>query len=252
MKKFLFLGGLFIFGFFFWSPLQVNGASKKDPSPVEMVREGQVFDLEEVGRTLETYFQKIVQDKNKRIEIKEVRGYEKILLPPGAFSCEVLLHEQTHRGGNITATLLFLMNGREIKKVRVSARVNIYADVIATRHFLKRHHEIQEADIQRVNKNVSLLPQDVIIEVKDILGKRTTISVNGEEPLRVGMVEVPPVIKKGDRVILLVENPLFKITTLGEAREDGRRGDRVKLVNLSSKKEVYGKVLDGNTIRIDF
>ena len=219
---------------------------------MEMVREGQPLEHKDVIRILETYFQKIIQDKRKRIGIKEIRGYEGIMLPPGPFSCEVLLSEQAHRVGNIAATLLFLMNGREVRKARLSARVEIYADIIVAKHYLRRHHEIQEGDIQQVNKNISLLPQDVITEFKDVLGKRTLISVNSEEPLRVGIVEVPPIIKKGDRVILLVENPLFKITALGEAKEEGRRGDRVKLVNLSSKKEVYGRVLDGNTIQIDF
>ena len=59
-------------------------------------------------------------------------------------------------------------------------------------------------------------------------------------------------IRKGDRVILLAENHLFKITTLGETKEEGRKGERIKLINLSSKKEVYGRVINSNTVQIDF
>ena len=53
-------------------------------------------------------------------------------------------------------------------------------------------------------------------------------------------------------MVLLVENDQFKITALGEVKEMGRKGDRIKLINLTSKKEVYGKVLDANTVRVDF
>jgi flagella basal body P-ring formation protein FlgA len=66
------------------------------------------------------------------------------------------------------------------------------------------------------------------------------------------MVEVPPLVKKGDRVTLLVENDHFKITSIGEVKEEGRAGDRIKVTNMSSKREVYGKVLDGHTLLVDF
>ena len=45
-------------------------------------------------------------------------------------------------------------------------------------------------------------------------------------------------VKKGDRVLLIIDNSYFKITTFGEVKEEGRRGDWVKLMNISSKKEV--------------
>lgn len=53
-------------------------------------------------------------------------------------------------------------------------------------------------------------------------------------------------------MIILFENDQFKITALGEVKEGGRKGDKVKLVNLSSKKEVCGRVVDANTVQVDF
>jgi flagella basal body P-ring formation protein FlgA len=53
-------------------------------------------------------------------------------------------------------------------------------------------------------------------------------------------------------VTLLVENPSFRITSAGEVKEDGRRGDRVRVINISSKKEVHGRVLDNHTVQVDF
>jgi flagella basal body P-ring formation protein FlgA len=90
------------------------------------------------------------------------------------------------------------------------------------------------------------------MDLEEVRGKRMTLSVNGQEILRQGMVEVSPFVKKGDRVILLIENPSFKITTLGETQEEGREGERIKVVNISTKKETYGRVLDAQTVQIDF
>jgi hypothetical protein len=50
--------------------------------------------------------------------------------------------------------------------------------------------------------------------------------------------------------MLLVENIIQITTSVSEGR--GKRGDRIRLVNLSSKKEVYGKVMNTSTVQIDF
>jgi flagella basal body P-ring formation protein FlgA len=252
MKRLECFGWLWMVLIFWICPLPIYGASPQHPHSMESYREGKAIELEEVLKILEAYFQNIYPENSHHIEIKDIHGYERIILPPGLFSFRVIVSERGHQGGNIPATILFLVNGQEIKRLKVTARVDIYADVVAAGHYLKKHQEIKEQDLQVVNRNISLLPHDVVTEFKEVLGKRTTLSVNSNEILRIGMVEVPPLMKKGDRVILLVENHHFKITTMGEVKEEGRRGDRVKLVNLSSKKEVYGRVLDANTVQIDF
>jgi len=138
------------------------------------------------------------------------------------------------------------------KKRRVTAQVNIFADVVAARSYLKKHHVIQEKDLQWVNKNMAHLPPDVVTEFEEAVGKRTTITMNSQEVFRKTMVERTPVVKKGDRITLLVENSRFRITSLGEVQEEGGKGDRVRVLNVSSKREVYGRVLDANTAQIDY
>ena len=105
---------------------------------------------------------------------------------------------------------------------------------------------------QAASRNVAALPQDVLLEGEEVVGLRTTISLNGQEVLRKSMVEVPPLVKKGDRVLLLFENAHFRITTLGELKEGGRRGERVRLLNVTSNREVYGRVLDASTVQVDY
>jgi flagella basal body P-ring formation protein FlgA len=213
---------------------------------------GQTIGFEEISKMLEHHLQKMIQDPNKKVEIRDFRGYEKITLPRKNLTCRIFLPEQAVRGGNIAGTMVFYAHGQEVKRIRISTWVDIYGDVVAVKHYLKRQQAIQEDDVQVVRKNFSLLPQDVVTDVKEVLGKRTTLAVNNLEVLRLSMLEVPPLVKKGDRVVILFENDQFKITALGEVKEGGRKGDKVKLVNLSSKKEVCGRVVDANTVQVDF
>jgi len=233
-----------------WAP--AGQGSPREGVGREDSREGRVLEPDEVARILDAHLQEIVNDPRKRVEVRDLRGAETVVLPAGTLSHEVIVPEQAYRGGPLSATVIFRINGQEKKRIRVSARVELYADVVAASHFLQRHLEIQEKDIQWVRRNIALLPNDVVLEKGEVLNHRTILSVNGQEVLRKGMVEVPPLVKRGDRVIMSVENQRFKITTWGEAKEEGRRGDRIRLVNLSSKKEVVGKVVDATTVRIDY
>jgi flagella basal body P-ring formation protein FlgA len=250
VKKIQFFGWLLIAFCFLSSP--IPNAFAQHSIPIEGGRAGQFIEFAEMVKILESHLQLLIQDPNRKVEIREFRGYDKVIVPRGNLSCRVLVPEQVVRGGYITGTMIFYANGQEIKKIRISAQADIFAEVISARHFLRRHQEIQEEDVQVVKKNLALFPPDVVTKIEDILGKRTTLSVNSQEVLRLSMLEIPPLVNKGDRVIILFENDQFKITALGEAMEVGRKGDRVKLINLSSKREVYGRVLDASTVQVDF
>jgi|GEM_PF-764462 len=222
------------------------------PEQIEVVREGRAVELPEIVRMLEGHFQKMAGNRNRTVKVMDVRGYERVIVSPGILSFELRGAEQVPRSGDISATMVLLVDGLEIKRMRIHARLEIYAEVVSARHYLNRHQELEVKDVQIVSKNIALLPSDVVTDVGDVLGKRTTLTVNAQEVLRKGMIETPPLVKKGDRVLLLFENERMKITALGEVKENGKRGDRVRLINVSSKKEVSGRVLDASTVQVDF
>ena len=234
--------------------IMLAGAETCGPKP--LVQEGrpgdQIIEAEDVADIVEVHIQRMIGDRRKRVEVKEIRGYERTVLPPGSLSYEVSVSDQAYRGGHVSTMIHFLVNGQVTKKRRVTAEVNIFADVVAARSYLKKHHVIQEKDLQWVNKNMAHLPPDVVTEFEEAVGKRTTITMNSQEVFRKTMVERTPVVKKGDRITLLVENSRFRITSLGEVQEEGGKGDRVRVLNVSSKREVYGRVLDANTAQIDY
>ncbi len=233
---------------FFYSPDGVGQTSLS----IEVLREGRTLEQEEVAKILKTAFQSLYPERRFRVEVKSIQAFERIELPSGMLICELLLSEQGRRGGTISASLHFRSHGREVGKTRVSARVEISTEVLVAGHYLGKYQEIQEKDIQWVSRSLNLLPPDYLTEKREVIGKRVTIAVNRGEVLRAGIVEEPPLVKRGDRVVLLLENPQIRITTLGEVKEEGRRGDRIRLINLSSKKEVTGKVLNEHTVEVDF
>ena len=251
MKKTLWIFGLWAIAtvFILFQVEEVRGSRVPQQ---EGIQEGQAIEEQEIEGILETHLQKMINDRRKRVEVKDVRGCERLVLPAGTLSYEVVAPDQALRGGNVSMVIHFLVNGREVKKARMTAQVNIFADVVVARSYLKKHHVIRERDVQLANKNISGLAPDAVTEFEEVVGKRTTLTINSQEVFRKSMVERTPLVKKGDRLTLVIENDRFRITTLGEVREEGAKGDRVRLLNISSKREVYGRILDANTAKVDY
>ena len=58
------------------------------------------------------------------------------------------------------------------------------------------------------------------------------------------------VVHRGDMVRIVLESPLIKVSTPGEALEAGKPGDTIRVKNTSSHREVRAQVIDKQTVRI--
>jgi flagella basal body P-ring formation protein FlgA len=59
-----------------------------------------------------------------------------------------------------------------------------------------------------------------------------------------------PMIKRGDRVVLLFQEAELRITAPGKSLAAGSKGERIRVMNLDSKKELVAEVLDEKTVRV--
>mgnify|MGYP001825038479 FL=1 len=95
-------------------------------------------------------------------------------------------------------------------------------------------------------------PDGVITDPGAVLGKRTRRAIGTQTPLRADLIELPPLVKRGDLVVIIAESNGLKITTLGQVKKRGRLGDRIPVANMDSKKILYARVIDSNTVKVDF
>ncbi len=227
-------------------------AQSQIPERIEVTRPGRPLERSEVSQILEDHFQRSLGDERKTVKVMEIKGFDRIVIPPGEISWEIKAPARFSQGGHIPVSLILWAEGEKVRELRAQARLEVFAEVAVAKNPLRRHQILEEKDVHLVHRNITQQAADVVTDLGEVLGKRVNLSVNSQEVLRKSMVEVPPLVKKGDRVILVVENSHFKITCMGEVKEEGRAGDRIKVTNISSKREVYGRVLDGQTVLVDY
>ena len=198
------------------------------------------------------YISKKLLSGNSNASIKRIQVSESLRLPGGRITYEVKAPRNRQMVGQIPFAVSFDVNGKLYKKVWATVTIEVLAEVVITKKPLGRHKPITEDDIMVLKMDLAKVPSDVITDPEAILGKRTRRAIGAKTVLRANLVEFPPLVRRGDVVVIVAESQGFKITALGQVKKKGAIGDRIPVINLQSKKVLYARVVDSNTVKIDF
>lgn len=147
---------------------------------------------------------------------------------------------------------VFLLTFSSGRKETVEARVRAMDWAVVSRRPLKKGQIIDKEDVYLSLVDVRHLPKGSLTRKEMAWSKSLTRSVGANVPLVETDVSEPPLVKKGQKVLLVAFAPGLRITTYGEAREDGYAGRQIKVLNLDSKKNVRGTLVDANQVKVDF
>lgn len=194
---------------------------------------------------------KIPWEKN-RVKIKLVQGGSGLSFPNRAYSYKVIPPNKTGYLGTFPLSIVFDVYGMPSKKVWVTVKIEVETDAIIVQKPLDRNQTIEKDDVMIVSMDMAELPSNAISSLEDAVGKKTLRAINPKEILRSDIVEQPPLVRRNDVVSIVAESGSLRITAMGEVKESGCGGARVKVVNLGSGKEVIARVMDSRTVRVDF
>jgi flagella basal body P-ring formation protein FlgA len=209
------------------------------------------IEVEQIKSLVADYISQNMINNLRDANIKEIQVTENLKLPSGRITYTVKPSNRSDRMGKIPFTVNFEVNGKFYKRVWAAATLEIFADVVVTQKPLGRHKPITEDDIEIRKMDLAQLPSDVITDPTAILGQRTRRAIGSKTVLRPNLVEFPPLLKRGDVVVIIAETAGLKITALGQVKKKGRLGERIPVINFDSKKVLYARVLDGNTVKVE-
>ena len=137
------------------------------------------------------------------------------------------------------------------KRVIVRANVSVFAMVVKSRRPFRKSHIIQHEDIYVEKMDIRKMPNGSVTDPSKITGKSLKRSIAANIPIVEGMIEASEVVARGRRVVLLINYNGLNIRAAGKTKERGYVGMTVRAINLSSKREVSGILIDKNTVRVE-
>ncbi len=146
---------------------------------------------------------------------------------------------------------VFLLEFDSSETLSVIANVKAFDNVISVKRAFKKGYILQKEDLYTLLMDVQRIPAGSLKDIKSVVGKSLNRSVLANTPITAGMVIDSYTVKKGKKVLLLVEGENYRISTTGEIKESGSVGDYVKALNIASKKVISGLLIDENTLKVE-
>jgi flagella basal body P-ring formation protein FlgA len=227
--------------------LDLRGARK-----VKITRSHVELRKKEIQEILIDYLHGSALQGNPSARVKTLTVPERIILPRGRITYRVAPPGNTNFVGTVPLAIEFSVDGELQKKVRVSASIEMMVDVVIVKKALRKHKALTEDDVELQKMDLAELPGDVITDVQAVLGKRTRRAIGSSTVLRAELIELPPIIKRGDVVVVIAESNGLRITTLAKAKRKGRLGERIPVENFDSKKVLFAEVVNSRTVKIEF
>jgi flagella basal body P-ring formation protein FlgA len=223
------------------------------PDAIEVTRASVTVTREEIKRAVDNFIRTHMGWDKDRVKIREIEVSEDVILPKGEVSYRIEPLRNVEYKGKIALPIHFKVNGLFQKRILATAEISLLTDVVVLKKSVRRHGRIEEEDIELKEKDVSKIRSNVITDPDEVLGKRTKRTLTVGTILRPDLIEYPPLVKRGDVVLVVAESAGLRITALGVVdQREGRRGERIKVENLDSKKNIYARVIDSKTVEVDF
>lgn len=132
--------------------------------------------------------------------------------------------------------------------VMVKATVNV--PVVTSAQGLERGRIIGEGDITLSEQNVAQIADRFFTQPQEVIGQTVKRRLNAGQTITAAALDQPVLVARGQQVMLMIQHQGIEASTMGEALKQGRKGEMIRVRNLSSQRVVDGIVESAGVVRV--
>ncbi len=165
---------------------------------------------------------------------------------------EVTQVETNKDRGNVQLIVRILTNDKLCMKVPVFFNIRLYENIVTSSKKIDRNDTLTLDNLIISRMETTKLSRTVFSKAEELVGKRALRSILPNTPITPELVDNSPAIKKGDLIKVFIHTGNLHVVTKGVAKEDGCVGKIIRVKNIDSNKDLYGKVEDSTAVKIVF
>jgi flagellar basal body P-ring formation protein FlgA len=222
------------------------------PADITVLRAAMTVEHREIEAAVRSFVEQQTRGAGGSLRIKEIRVNEAVVLPQGQLTIRVAGPKNADWVGLIPINVFLKVDEEPEKRVYATVSIERLTRVVVTRRPLGRYKSIDDEDVEVKFLDAAGLPADCITKLETVIGQRTRRPLDSGSVLTSDTVEFPPLVKSGDRVRIIAETSGLRISAFGQVKQKGAQGELIQVVNLDSNKVIHARVLDSQTVKIDF
>jgi flagellar basal body P-ring formation protein FlgA len=221
-------------------------------TPVKVIRDSQSVSADRVCTAVRNFIQANAPWRPEQLHIRPIRYRHPLVVPKGALMITVTAPKHTDWIGSMLFGVQVSVDGRTIRKISVPVALEVRSPVIVAAKPLGRNQPIAPDDIRVVEMNLARAPVNAVTDPQRVIGHKANRAIAVNAIVRGDQVELPPTVRKGDLVKIVAESAALKVTTQGVAKQDGGEGERIRVLNQNSQKTILARIMDAQTVHVDF
>jgi flagella basal body P-ring formation protein FlgA len=199
---------------------------------------------------LEAYLRERAAEPVLRVELPPLDGLARDAAREGRELRFSLAPEQPVLGTVPVGVSVWKGDALEHKTV-VTAQVVVSRPTVVARRTLAAGSVIAADDVSVEERAVSSPHADALSDPAAAVSRKLRRSVRAGEPLRAQLLTDATAVRRGDRVKLRLEHGALRIETSGWASESGGVGDWIRVRNVTSQREVLGRIGADGVVHVE-
>ncbi len=219
------------------------------PAHAETNTEKSIESIESIREKSKVFVKNAFSDVNFRLKIEIGSIDHRLRLRKCHQDLHIFFPYNNKKLGN--STLGITCNDQNPWTIYIPIKTSGIQFVVTAKQTLKRGDVISESDIILQEKNISLLQTGSFTTTEVVIGKRALKNIYKGAVINNTNIGEPYIIKKGQMLFIKAEKKGISVQLKAKALMNGKKGQRIKAINLKSKRIIEGVVVNSNTIRVN-
>ena len=217
------------------------------PKNIHIVRKGRQLEEKEVRNALVDKFSRA---EKENIKIKGISLKNAPAIPIGRTSIRVKKLGEAS-SGRLPIRVQVSVDNKKAARFLAHANIDLWQEVPVITRSLDRGMLISKGDIQLIRVNLNQKPADLVINEKELVGKRVKSRLLSGDTVRRAQVDIPPTVVRGSTVSIIYRRAGIQASAMGQATTDGLLGETISVINTSSKRVVRAVVKNSKEVEVE-
>ncbi len=233
--------------------IKVAKADLVSPDIIKISRRQMIVKADHIQEAARNYIEEVLQGISGEAVITSLNHKDgDISVPEGELAFEFQPINQSLFAGRISFHMNLLVDGKTVERIDMKAHVEVTREIAVAVKAVRKGQVLGPEDFVMKKRVVKRENPNLMTDPEEVTGMRAKRLIPGNSIIQAYMLDRPHLVKKKDRVKIIVESRFLKISTVGIAKESGSKGSYIRVMNLDSKKIIVAEVVSEKLVRVDF